>query len=94
MLIVRGGISGNVFDSSIAHAHVLCSSRRTGARLPILLLCNRDIVRVTIEGWRSSVKEKGSLNVVVVECFGLNFEKESLSALLCPELISQGADGL
>jgi len=64
MLIVRGGISGNVFDSSIAHAHVLFLPAAHGAQQSILLVCERDIVRVTIEGWRNSVKEKGLLNAV------------------------------
>ncbi|MGD0277241.1 MAG: hypothetical protein ABSB79_14510 [Syntrophales bacterium] len=66
-MIISRGVSGDVFDFSIAHAYALCSSRRIGARLFILLLCMRNHTIVTIEGRRGSVKRKGKLHAGGVE---------------------------
>jgi hypothetical protein len=75
-LIIHGGFSGDVFNSSIEHAHALCSSRRTGARLSILLLCMKNHAVVTIEGRRGSVKGKGKLRAVELDIANTNVDIE------------------
>ncbi|HBH87033.1 MAG TPA: hypothetical protein DDY17_05465 [Syntrophaceae bacterium] len=66
-MIVFRGVSGDVFDSTIAHAHALCSFRRTGSWLSILLLYMINCLIVTLEGRSGSVKGKGELQAVGVE---------------------------
>ena len=88
-VIVTEGVSGDIFDVSIAHAHALCSFRRTGSWLSILLLCMINRAIVTLEGRSGSVKGKGKLHAVGVEYGKYKASVVSLTLLyiwkFCPE---------
>jgi hypothetical protein len=65
-VIVTEGVSGDIFDASIAHA--ICTSNRSVARpfiILLCLLCMRNPMAVTIEGRGNYVKKKKFYAVVV-----------------------------
>jgi hypothetical protein len=64
-MIVTNGVSGGIFDASIAHA--LCTSNRTEARPFVILFGMRNPMAVTIEGRRDYVKRKRKFHAVLVK---------------------------
>jgi hypothetical protein len=67
MVIIPGTVSGYIFDVSIVHAHAFYTSNRAREWQLIILLYMKNIMAITIEGQRDSVKGKGKLHAIGVE---------------------------